>query len=397
MRKRKVSTLSFAEKDFYLDEFHEKSLLFVLRATDLESEEEMNAALEVFEILLANETEVMLLIETTGAESEHRRVRMLHRQLLRAAKAGSSLPAVLSVHDSEEERLLQVWSVVREARVFVGLWPADAPLSLVSCAQQLAVRLRIYKVVFVDRAGGLSSRGRPMAFMNGPVLRELLRSGVAEGAGLGPRLPLLEAVCAVLEGGVSSVTLCPLSGLGRELFTYEGHGTLFTLTDYCQVEKLGIDDFHEVAQLLQRGEREGYLKPRSQRETALLLLHGYGARVGPAPGELAGFCALLPYHDDYTAEIVGLSTITRYQGEGIGGRLVDQMVTEGEKEGFSYIFACTTQDGAQRLFEKHGFRRVLADEVTPAKWQAYDLERKQQVAVYRRDLLPVGTPREVQS
>ncbi|MGE0820769.1 MAG: GNAT family N-acetyltransferase [Candidatus Binatia bacterium] len=397
MRKRNLSTLSFAEKDFYLDEFHEKSLLFVLHAADLELEEEVNAALEVFETLLANETEVMLLIETTGAESEHRRVRTLHRQLLRAAKAVPSLPVVLSPHDTEEERLLQVWSVVREARVFVGLWPADAALSLVSCAQQLAVKLRIYKVVFVDKAGGLSSRGKQIAFMNGPVLRELLRPGAAAWAGLDSRLPLLTAICAVLEGGVSSVTLCPLSGLGRELFTYEGHGTLFTLTDYCQVEKLGIDDFHEVEQLLQRGERDGYLKPRSQRETALLLLHGYGARVGPAPGELAGFCALLPYYDDHAAEIVGLSTITRYQGEGIGGRLVDQMITEGEREGFSYIFACTTQDGAQRLFERHGFRRVPTDAVTAAKWQTYDSERKQQIAVYRRDLLPVETPREVKA
>src|SRR6185369_1257290 len=104
-------------------------------------------------------------------------------------------------------------------------------------------------------AGGISTGGRSLSFMNGEVLRELVRPGAAEWAGLGSRRTLLEAICRVLEGGVSSVTLCPLSGLGRELFTYEGDGTLFTLTDYCQVEKLGIDDFREVEQLLQRGER----------------------------------------------------------------------------------------------------------------------------------------------
>ena len=79
--------------------------------------------------------------------------------------------------------------------------------------------------------------------MNGPVLGELLRQGEAEWAGLADRRPVLETVRAVLEGGVSSVSLCPITGLMRELFTYEGSGTLFTLTDYCRVERLGIDDF----------------------------------------------------------------------------------------------------------------------------------------------------------
>jgi amino-acid N-acetyltransferase len=222
--------------------------------------------------------------------------------------------------------------------------------------------------------------------MNGLVLRELLRQGEAEWAGLGPRRPLLETIRVALEGGVSSISLCPMTGLARELFTYEGCGTLFTLTDYCRVERLGIDDFHEVEKLLERGEREGYLKSRTPLEIGQLLLHGYGARLGTAAGELAGFCALLPYPEDNAAEIVGLYTITRFQGEGIGSRLVTTMITEGERRGFSYLFASTTQDGAQRLFERHGFRRVAPEDVAAAKWRGYDPERKQHIVVYRREL-----------
>jgi amino-acid N-acetyltransferase len=95
---------------------------------------------------------------------------------------------------------------------------------------------------------------------------------------------------------------------------------------------------------------------------------------------------LLPYPEDHAAEIVGLFTITRYQGEGVGGRLVDSMVHEGEKRGLAYIFACTTQEGAQRLFTRHGFQRAVPDAVAAAKWHDYDPKRRQQVAVYRRDL-----------
>ena len=386
MRRRKVSTLSFAEKDFYLDEFHEKSLLFVIRAADLASETDVTAALEVFETLLKNETQLLFLIEVNDTDSEQRRVQALYKHLARAAKVAYPSLVVLLPDGTDDDLLLPIWAVLRGSEVCVSLWPAGATVSLVKAAQRVAVNLRVYKVVFIDCAGGLSTERKSVSFMNGAVLRELLRPGEAEWAGLESRRTLLEAIYSVLEGGISSVTLCPLAGLGRELFTYEGDGTLFTLTDYCQVEKLGIDDFREVEQLLQRGEREGYLKPRSPHETTLLLLHGYGARVGPAPGELAGFCALLPYPEARAAEIVGLSTITRYQGEGIGGRLVDQLVVEGKQQHFAYLFACTTQEGAQRLFERHGFRRVTPDEVTEKKWHDYNPERKQQIAVYRRDL-----------
>jgi len=132
-------------------------------------------------------------------------------------------------------------------------------------------------------------------------------------------------------------------------------------------------------------------------ETALLLLHGYVARLGPADMEPAGFCALIPYPEDHAAEIVGLFTITRYQREGVGGRLVDAMVRVGEWQGLEYIFACTTRESAQRLFARHDFQRVSPDAVAMAKWHGYDPERRQQVAVYRRDLAPCnpkGSPLE---
>jgi N-acetylglutamate synthase-like GNAT family acetyltransferase len=96
---------------------------------------------------------------------------------------------------------------------------------------------------------------------------------------------------------------------------------------------------------------------------------------------------LLPYPEENAAEIVGLYTITRFQGEGIGGRLVATMIAEAEQREYSYLFASTTQEGAQRLFERYLFRRVLPEDVTAAKWQEYDPERKRHVIVYRRELV----------
>lgn len=394
MRTRGPSYLTFEEKDFYLDEFHEKSLLFAVRSAEYASEEDLAAALEVVRTLLTNETMVLLLIAIPREEAQQKRLKPWMKQILRLAKTPAATPLSLPEVTSEDELLIHIWHTLRDGPLFVGLCPVDSEVPLLTYAQRIAVSLRVYKLVLLDAVGGLVTENKRMSFLNGPVLQELLRPGAAEWAGLGAWLPLLEAIHLALEGGVTSVSLCRFTELGRELFTYEGCGTLFTLTDYCHVEKLGIDDFHEVEKLLERGEREGHLKPRTQMETARLLLHGYGARLGPAPGELAGFCALFLYREERTAEIVGLSTITRYQGEGIGGRLVDRMVLEGERQGLSYLFACTTQDGAQRLFERHGFRRVVPDAVTETKWRGYAPERKQQVAVFRRDLQPPDSQAE---
>ena len=63
------------------------------------------------------------------------------------------------------------------------------------------------------------------------------------------------------------------------------------------------------------------------------------------------------------------------------------MIAESEQRGFSYLFASTTQEGAQRLFERDGFQRVTPEDVPAAKWQGYDPERKHQVVVYRRELI----------
>ena len=382
--------LPFAEQDFYLDEFHDTSFLFALHAADVATETDVQELVEVCSALLTNDTRVLLLIRVGDNQRDRHEVEMvvdrLSNQLARKTAAPCASAVDLSQEMSEELHLAQIWSVLRTYPLFVGLWSSQVPSSFISCVQQLAVRLKVYKLILLDPTGGVSTGGNCVSFMNGRVLGELLRQGEAEWAGLGDRRPLLETVRAVLEGGVFSVSLCSITGLARELFTYEGCGTLFTLTDYCRAERLGIDDFHEVEKLLERGEREGYLKARTPAEIGQLLLHGYGARLGTAPGELAGFCALLPYPEENAAEIVGLYTITRFQGEGIGGRLVTTMIAEGEQRGFKYLFATTTREGAQRLFERHGFRRVGPEDVAAAKWRGYDSERKRHVMVYQRQL-----------
>jgi N-acetylglutamate synthase-like GNAT family acetyltransferase len=389
MRRSSLAAETFAEKEFYLDEFHDKSLLVALRVADWVAEPAQPAVLEVLTTLLRNDTRLVLLLETGQGAAEQRRVTALAKRLARGGHTPVAAPVELVLEEgSVEQRCLQLWEVLRSTRLAVGLWPRDAPVGLVRCAQQVAVGLRVYKLVYLDPSGVLMRDGKRLSCLTEPALHDLLRAGRPEAVGLAAHRPMLEAIHVALAGGVTSVSLCPLAGLGQELFTYEGCGTLFTRAEYCQIEKLGLDDFHEVERLLQRAAQAGYLKPRTPHDMARLLLHGYVARLGPASMEPAGFCALLPYPDDQAAELAGLFTITRYQGEGVGGRLVEALVQEAHRQGLTYVFACTTQAGAQRLFVRQGFQHVVPEAVAAEKWHGYDPARRAQVAVYRRDLAP---------
>ena len=372
------------EKDFYLKEFRSKSLLFVLRVADLVSLRDRRSVEDVLSALVRNETRTLLLLETDGTAEQQRCIEALYQQCTQALKSTLPTPTVLSPEAEDDQLLIQAWEVLRTVPIFIGLWPEQANVSFLLCAQRLAIRLKVYKLVLLDQQGGLTSDREPMSFLNGPTLK-VLQSRIENIDGYVERRLQLETAWRALEGGVSSVSLCAPSHLARELFTYEGRGTLFTLTDYCRVERLALDDFYEVERLIQRGEREGYLKSRTPYEVSLLLLHGYGARLGKER-DLVGFCALLPYRAENAGEILGLYTLTRFQGEGIGSRLVMTAITEGCERHFAYLFACTNQEGAQRLFERFDFDQVGPDEVPAEKWEGYAEERRRNVTVYKREL-----------
>jgi amino-acid N-acetyltransferase len=300
-----------------------------------------------------------------------------------------SLPAEELAKPAISDALLaRLWDILRGTPFFLGLCDADTPEQLAGFAARLGARLRVHKLVIADPLGGIQSAGaeRPLSFMDEGMTAQLLAAGEAESAGLGARRALLAAVRTGLIEGVSSINVCTLDGVARELFTYEGSGTLFTREDYCKVERLSLDDFHEVEKVLERGQREGYLKVRTPAEIAPILFSGYGATIGQH--HLAGVCSLQTerYEGERAGEIVGLYTITRFKGEGVGVKLIACMKSVGRERGLAYLFACTTQERVGQFFERQGFREIAPAEAPAAKWIGYDDARRCGLAVYRFDL-----------
>lgn len=393
---------AFTEKSFYLDEFRGHTLVFAIRGERLRRRGGVADLGAVAAELLPNDTRMLVLVDAEGRGQAAGVVRSIRRRLggrlegavgtlglaaaRRCSRAGlaAALPAGGGADDMTA--LARIWSALRQAPIFVGVIPCR-PARLANCAQELARRLHAHKLVLVEDEGGISdATGSQISFMDATMLGALLRAGQAEWTGVAHRRGTLEAVRQALHGGVAAVNLCSLDGLARELFTYEGAGTLFTLEDYCRVAPLGIDDYEEVERLIERGQREGILKIRTPREIAEIVVCGYGATIGAH--HLAGVCALHadPYRAQRAGEIVALYTLTRFKGEGIGRKLLAHVDQEARARGLRYLFAVTTEVRAQALFERNGFTRVRAADVPAAKWKGYDPARRKRLAVLRRDL-----------
>lgn len=391
------------EKQFYLDEFRNRTLLFSLSWREVEEKTRWFELQRVVDELITSGTRVILCL---GVERDRVPlvVQELHARWPQTTEAAEYLPG-LQDRGAESgsvqlapaaaplatEFLIGVWLRLRQQPFSIVLFPVGETEQLVLLAEELAARLRVHKWVIVDAVGGIRDRsGEVLSFMDGALLETLMAAGQAEWAGLGERRAIFASAHRALSGGAASVNVCDLSGLERELFTYLGSGTLFTLSDYCAVKRLSIDDFAEVERLLRRGEREGVLKPRSLPELARILIHGYGATIGG--GHLAGFCSLETerYAPERAGEVVALYTITRFKGEGIGRKLLARVTADARALGLEYLFACTVAPQARAFFEREGFRVVTPAQVPPAKWQGYDPARKKRVLVLRKDLDATG-------
>jgi len=373
----------FGEKEFYLEEFRGRTVLFVVDPGVAGSRADLGDLARTIRELGRNKTMVLVWWPTTDARS----VRRLLAALDAAGRRGETKAAtrVLDVDaaprsDCDFAALLGgVWVRLRRGGLCVIAVDADTAAAL-----RLAARMSAAKVVIVHRDGGLRTRGGAVSFVDEGVLETVLRDGEAEWAGFGARRELLARIFDAVDAGVPSVNLCAPRGVARELFTYVGSGTLFTEGDYSHVARLPIDMYRQAEVMIRRGVREGMLKARTPAEIAELLVTGYGAILGGR--HLAGVVSLVTrrYAGSGFGELAALYTITRFQGEGLGRRLVERLLEDAGRAGLRWVFACTVDRRAKAFFVDQGFQRVRTSDVPAVKWTGYDSARARRVACFRR-------------
>jgi N-acetylglutamate synthase-like GNAT family acetyltransferase len=348
----------FSEKSFYLNEFRGRTLAIAVPAADLGAPGPLEAVLKELE---AGGTRVVVISTQRSALEAVLGMRVLSAALPRLEAA--------------------VWRAFAEAPR-VGIAVAGSQAFAPAC-REIVLRLGVWKLVWIDREGGLlRPDGSRESFVDRAELEALLVRGAA-GANA-RRVALLREIEEALDAGISAVNVCTLDGLADELFSYDGSGTLFTRERYVVVRRLCLDDYDAADDLIARGVADGYLAPRPPQEIERVLASGFGAFVEGR--HLAGIGALLEMPQARAAELASLYTLTRFLGEGVGSHLVAYALERARERGCAYVFACTTSDRVAGFFERHAFRRVEPSEIPSEKWRDYDPARRSAVRCLRRDL-----------
>lgn len=347
----------FSEREFYLQEFRGRTLGIACPSPLLRDPEELAA---VAGTLARNGTRVLVISSRRAA--------------LESVVGERVIPASAPALETS------LWRALRQssrAGLLIG-----GRESFAAQLRELALRLGLVKLVWIDRDGGFTDRrGGRLSFVHVDELRELL----AQRRLSQRRRALLREIDAMLSGGVPAVNVCDLAGLAQELLTYAGSGTLFTRKRYVVVRELGLDDFDAAYDLIGRGVAEGFLAPRPARAVDQVLAHGFGAFVEGT--HLAGIGALLPFPDaPNAAEIASLYTLTRFLGEGVGQHLVTFALRRARAQKLRVVFGVTTQPRVGAFFERLGFEPGRAEDLPASRWRGYDRRRRGRLLCYRREL-----------
>ncbi|MBF0178475.1 MAG: GNAT family N-acetyltransferase [Magnetococcales bacterium] len=363
----------FSEKYFFLKAFHGLTLTLVLSRESDPRPETVHALAGVLQDLSAHRVKALFLVQES--RQTHDFLHALDERLHHACHQLATF--------RPDEIPVALW---RRSAMWTSLGFAtlETPVFLEQVAR-LGCALRLPRVLLIDQTGGAGWRdenGLRPGFVNAHRLRKL------------PETPenrlFLPAIRALLAGGVGAVTLCRLQDLETELFSYEGAGIFFARRHYCQVRRLTLDDYSQAAAMIRRGEKEGFLLPRSDEDVTALLTQGYGAFI--SEHHLAGVCGLVtaPYREENGGEITALYALTRFHGEGVGARMVTRIVQEARRGGLRALFACVGDRRAVEFFGHHGFRTVAHSALPDAKWRHYDPARKSRITCLLKDLPPLA-------
>jgi N-acetylglutamate synthase-like GNAT family acetyltransferase len=370
----------FDEKSFYLEEFYGKSLLFALIPPSGERVGELDPLVRTLRELRRNQARCIVIVP---ADALARIMRRLGRLAPRAE------PPIFNPGAGRRSRpyppdsaVARIWRVLSAGSIVVAAADTLKPSDFTVFAEELASRMRVFKLILLDRQGGLTAGGgERLSFVELSRIDRAMRKQRSAR-----RRAELRAVARALRDGVGSVNLVAPREVYDELFSFVGTGTLFTERQYGFVRPISIDDFKEVEALIVRGQREGHLLARSREEIAELLPSCFGYRVGDE--HLAGVCSLLTerYHRERAGEITALYTLTRFAGEGVAVELVKQVLNEARERPLRYVFACTAEERAARFFARLGFHRVGPQDIPSVKWRGYDRARMSRLEIFRYDL-----------
>ena len=151
----------FSEKTFYLEEFYGKSLLFALIPPCGKRIGELDSLVRTLRELKRNRTR-SIVIASSGALA--RVVRRMGRRLTPRSTASVFNPTKgrRSRPYPPDSAISEIWQGLRSDLITVASADTEDPAAFTAFAQELGSRLRVFKLILLDR------EGRPAAAFNTP-------------------------------------------------------------------------------------------------------------------------------------------------------------------------------------------------------------------------------------
>jgi len=112
-----------------------------------------------------------------------------------------------------------------------------------------------------------------------------------------------------------------------------------------------LKDVDQMLILINRNARIGKMLPKSKKQIFDLLFNYFVAVMGD---KVIGTCGCKVWADQ-SVEIISLATLTRFQHQGVGTRLIQSNLEKCQALGFNRFFAMTV---AATVFTKLKFKRV---------------------------------------
>jgi amino-acid N-acetyltransferase len=246
-------------------------------------------------------------------------------------------------------------------------------------AVEVALALRAVKLIFLTSAEGITAGG------------ELLRQVTVEEAEvflLKHRADIPHAVVSkfvqairAARHGVPRVHIIDgrvEEGLLAEVFSNEGIGTLVYTNEYQAIRKARKKDCRAIYNLIQAGMENDELVRRTLPEIERQIDDFFVFEVDGTP---AGCAAMHEYPEVGKAEMACVCVSTKYENQGIGGRLTHFIEAQARQRGVKALFCLSTQ-AVNFFVQKVGFHLGSPEDLPLPRRERYDRSgRRSQVLV----------------
>jgi amino-acid N-acetyltransferase len=167
-------------------------------------------------------------------------------------------------------------------------------------------------------------------------------------------------------------------GLLGEVFSNEGIGTLIYANEYQAIRPAQKKDVRAVHNLIQQGIETDELVKRTRSELEKVISDYYVFEVDRNPIACA---AMHIYPDQNMAELASVLVDSRYENQGIGGKLIAYVESVARARGLAKLFALSTQ-AINYFVQKGGFRLGAPDDLPPSRREKYEQNgRRSQVLI----------------